>query len=107
LQSLIASAGGAKSITRKIAQPRISFLINLDEGAVPNSSITNSANGGTAVNYLIKMKTDTGHFHKLEIAKYFNFCDRTKSDPFLISPGMVPMVAPPRQLAAGSGFSAM
>jgi hypothetical protein len=58
------------------------------------------------VNYLIKMKSDTSHFGSLELAKYFNFCDRNKSDPFLITPGL------PRQqkgagLAQGSGITAM
>jgi hypothetical protein len=78
-------------------------MVHADDMLVANSSVTNSASGSTVVNYLAKMKTDTAHFATLEMAKFFSFCDRTRSDPFLISPGM-----PTKQaVAAGSGITAM
>jgi hypothetical protein len=40
------------------------------------------------INYLVKMKSDTSHFGGLEIAKYFNFCEKTRSDPLLVTPGL-------------------
>lgn len=40
------------------------------------------------INYLIKMKSDTSHFGSLEIGKIFNFCERNRSDPFLITAGI-------------------
>lgn len=30
------------------------------------------------------MKSDTSHFITLDLGRYFNFCEATKSDPFLI-----------------------
>ena len=56
------------------------------------------------VNYLIKMKSDTSHFCTLDIAKYFNFCERYRSDPFLITAGLSQQ---PKAIAQGSGITAM
>jgi len=56
------------------------------------------------VNYLIKMKSDTSHFCTLDIAKYFNFCERYRSDPFLIAAGLGQQ---PKAIAQGSGITAM
>lgn len=78
-------------------------MVHADDMLVPNSSVSNSTSGNI-VNYLAKMKTDTVHFASLHIAKYFHFCDRTKSDTFLIMPAM-PVTAP--KLAVGSGVTAM
>jgi hypothetical protein len=49
------------------------------------------------------MKSDTSHFCNLEIGKYFNFCDRNRSDPFLITTGL----SQAKNLAVGSGITAM
>ena len=38
-----------------------------------------------SINYLVKMKNDTSHFHSLEVGKYFNFIEGGRSDPFLIN----------------------
>ena len=50
------------------------------------------------------MKSDTSHFCTLEIAKYFSFCDRYRSDPFLITAGLAQQ---PKAIAQGSGITAM
>ena len=48
------------------------------------------------------MKTDTSQFSNLEIGKYFNFADPSKSDPFLITPSLEN-----KNFAVGSGIHAM
>jgi hypothetical protein len=50
------------------------------------------------------MKSDTSHFSTLGIARYFNFCDKNRSDPFLITAGLASQA---RNLAVGSGATAM
>ena len=55
-----------------------------------HSSTNTSGNAGqvTMINYLIKMKSDTSHFGGLEIGKYFNFCEKARSDPFMLVTAM-------------------
>lgn len=77
-------------------------MVQVDDMIVQNSSVSNSTSG-ILVNYLAKMKSDTVHFAGLDIAKYFSFCDRTRSDPFLITSGMPTA----KQVAVGSGITAM
>lgn len=57
---------------------------------------------GESISYLIKMKTDTSHFINLGLGKYFNFCESTKSDPFLIQSSLQAS-----GVAVGSGIRAI
>jgi len=68
-----------------------------------NNGSNDEVNHQSLINYLIKMKSDTSHFCNLEIGKYFNFCDRNRSDPFLITTGL----SQTKNLAVGSGITAM
>jgi hypothetical protein len=69
-----------------------------------NTSQNVGSSGPNLINYLIKMKSDTSHFGQLEIGKFFNFCEKTRSDPFLITTGLSHQ---PKNLAVGSGITAM
>jgi hypothetical protein len=83
----------------------LAFLITSDESY--HQSTTNNGSQDEShqslINYLIKMKSDTSHFCNLEIGKYFNFCERNRSDPFLITTGL----SQAKNLAVGSGITAM
>ena len=59
-----------------------------DSVRATNGPEIESPGNSSMVNYLIKMKSDTSHFGSLEISKYFNFCEKTKSDPFLLTAGL-------------------
>ena len=95
----------AKSLKR-LQQQRVAFLITSDESYHNNTTDNGSRdeNHQTLINYLIKMKSDTSHFSTLGIARYFNFCDKNRSDPFLITAGLTSYA---RNLAVGSGATAM
>jgi hypothetical protein len=84
---------------RKLSQNNIAFLITSNDADTSQSPRRQSL-----VNYLIKMKSDTSHFSTLGIARYFNFCDKNRSDPFLITAGLASQA---RNLAVGSGATAM
>jgi len=86
IQRTIQGASQSKNLKR-INQTRVSFLLPL------NGESNN-------INYLIKIKSDTSHFCTLDIGKLFNFCERTRSDPFLVTAGKT-------SVAAGSGITAM
>ena len=49
------------------------------------------------------MKSDTSHFCTIEIGKCFSFCERNRSDPFLITTGL----SQAKNLAVGGGIAAM
>jgi hypothetical protein len=85
---------------RKLSQNNIAFLITSNDGG----DNAQSPRQQTLVNYLIKMKSDTSHFSTLGISRYFNFCDKNRSDPFLITAGLASQA---RNLAVGSGATAM
>jgi hypothetical protein len=82
----------------------MSFLIPASEELNGNTSQNVGSSGPSLINYLIKMKSDTSHFAQLEIGKFFNFCEKTRSDPFLITTGLSQQ---PKNLAVGSGITAM
>jgi len=94
----------AKSLKR-LQQQRFAFLITSDESYHNNTTENGSRdeNHQTLINYLIKMKSDTSHFCTLEIGKFFNFCERNRSDPFLITTGL----SQAKNLAVGGGIAAM
>jgi hypothetical protein len=85
---------------RKLSQNNIAFLITSNDAG----DTSQSPRKQSLVNYLIKMKSDTSHFSTLGIARYFNFCDKNRSDPFLITAGLASQA---RNLAVGSGATAM
>lgn len=77
-------SGAQSKSLRRLSQARHQFLIP----AIEDSNATAQSRETTLINYLIKMKSDTSHFGQLDIGKYFNFCEKTRSDPFLITTGL-------------------
>jgi hypothetical protein len=93
----IAGMSGSQSKNlRRLSQSRLSFLVP----AVNEDG--NTSTNPAMINYLIKMKSDTSHFGQLEIGRFFSFCEKTRSDPFLITTGLSQ-----QPKAVGSGITAM
>eukprot|EP00347_Sterkiella_histriomuscorum_P021246 403334687 len=88
-------------------QLRYLALLNSQNKAIKKHKLLPSAQipylTSQGINYLVKMKTDTNHFCTLSIAKYFNFSESSRVDPFLISCSLQQK----SQLAAGSGIRAI
>lgn len=96
----IGGGGNQSKNLKRLVSNKMPFLVPGD--GFDSNSVSITTPGTNLVNYLNKMKSDTSHFGSLSIAKRFNFCERNKSDPFLLTAGKQKA-----GIAQGSGITAM